>query len=72
MPRRYFHRYMNDKHYNKERKMAGISLDSVRSEWTRGEIVVTNQEIINSLQVAISKLDQIIADMSANCECDKA
>ena len=39
---------------------------------TRGEIVVTNQEIINSLQVAISKLDQIIADMSANCECDKA
>jgi hypothetical protein len=64
---------MNDKHYNKERKMAGYtSLDEVRSEWIRGEIVVTNQEIINSLQVAISKLDQIIADMSANCECNKA
>ena len=39
---------------------------------TRGETIVTNQEIINSLQVAISKLDQIIADMSDNCECDKA
>jgi hypothetical protein len=59
---------MNDKHYNKERKMAGISLDSVRSEWTRGEKIVTNQEIINSLQVAISKLDQIISDMSKMIE----
>ena len=64
MPRRYFHKYMNDKHYNKERNMY--------MDETRGERVVTNQEIINSLQVAISKLDQIIADMSANCECDKA
>ena len=48
--------------------MAGISLDSVRSEWTRGEKIVTNQEIINSLQVAISKLDQIISDMSKMIE----
>jgi hypothetical protein len=74
MVRRYFHKYMNEKHYNRKwgKEMAGISLDGVRSEWTRGEIVVTNQEIINSLQVAISKLDQIIADMSANCECNKA
>lgn len=55
---------MNDKHYNKERNMY--------MNETRGERVVTNQEIINSLQVAISKLDQIIADMSANCECNKA
>jgi hypothetical protein len=55
---------MNDKHYNKERNMY--------MNEARGEMVVTNQEIINSLQVAISKLDQIIADMSANCECDKA
>jgi hypothetical protein len=55
---------MNDKHYNKERNMY--------MNEARGEMIVTNQEIINSLQVAISKLDQIIADMSANCECDKA
>ncbi len=56
MPRRYFHRYMNDKHYNKERNMY--------MNEARGEIVVTNQDIINSLQVAISKLDQIIKDMN--------
>lgn len=64
MPRRYFHKYMNDKHYNKERNMY--------MDETRGERVVTNQEIINALQVAISKLDQIISDMSDNCECNKA
>ena len=55
---------MNDKHYNKERNMY--------MDETRGERVVTNQEIINALQVAISKLDQIISDMSDNCECNKA
>ena len=64
MVRRYFHKYMNDKHYNKERNMY--------MDETRGERVVTNQEIINALQVAISKLDQIISDMSDNCECNKA
>ena len=37
----------------------------------RGERVVTNQEIINALQVAISKLDQIIADMSKTVEEEK-
>ena len=63
MPRRYFHKYMNDKHYNKERSMY---MDEVR-----GERVVTNQEIINALQVAINKLDQIIADMSKTVEEEK-
>ena len=63
MVRRYFHRYMNDKHYNKERNMY--------MNETRGERVVTNQEIINSLQVAISKLDQIISDMSKTVKEEK-
>ena len=31
---------------------------------TRGEKIVTNQEVIELLQVAINKLDQIIVDMS--------
>ena len=31
---------------------------------TRGERIVTNQEVIELLQVAINKLDQIIVDMS--------
>ena len=67
MVRRYFHRYMNDKHFNKKwsRQMGGISLDGVRSEWIRGQVTPEHkvQEAVDSLNAAIDRLDQIINDM---------
>lgn len=66
MPRRYFHKYMNDKHYNKERKMGGpLNLDS--TAWVPKDTV---QDTIDSLNAAIDRLDKVIKDMS-ECLCKK-
>ena len=68
MVRRYFHRYMNDKHYNKKwRKQMGgyIGLESDKSEYIRGQFTPEHkmQESIDALNAAISRLDKIINDM---------
>ena len=68
LPRRYFHRYMNDKHYNKNRgkAMGGyIGLESDKSEYIRGQFTPEHkmQESIDALNAAISRLDKIINDM---------
>jgi len=67
MVRRYFHKYMNDKHYNKEwgKNMGGISLDGVSSEWVRGQVTPEHkvQEAVDSLNAAIDRLDAIINEM---------
>ena len=73
MARRYFHRYMNDKHYNKKwrKQMGGMSLDGVSSEWVRGQVTPEHkvQEAIDSLNAAITRLDSLIHEMQGNCEC---
>ena len=68
MVRRYFHRYMNDKHFNKKwsKQMGGyIGLESDKSEYIRGQFTPEHkiQESIDSLNAAISRLDKIINDM---------
>jgi hypothetical protein len=75
MVRRYFHKYMNDKHYNRNRgkAMGGISLDGVSSEWVRGQVTPEHkvQEAVDSLNAAITRLDNLIYEMQGNCECKK-
>ena len=73
MVRRYFHRYMNDKHYNKKRgtTMGGyIGLESDKSEYIRGQVTPQHiiQESIDSLNAAISRLDKIIREMDEKCK----
>ena len=68
MARRYFHRYMNDKHFNKKwsKQMGGyIGLESDKSEWLRGQVTPEHkiQESIDSLNAAIARLDNIINEM---------
>ena len=74
MVRRYFHKYMNDKHYNKKwrKEMGGyIGLESDKSEFIRGQFTPEHkiQESIDALNAAISRLDNIIKEMQDNCEC---
>ena len=76
MVRRYFHRYMNDKHFNKKwsKQMGGyIGLDSDKSEYIRGQSSTSNEEIkdaieasYNSLNLAIDRLDKLIREMQDN------
>ena len=74
MVRRYFHRYMNDKHYNKKwRKQMGgyIGLESDKSEFIRGQVTPQHavQEAIDGLNAATTRLDNLIREMQGNCEC---
>jgi len=73
MVRRYFHRYMNDKHFNKKwsKQMGGyIGLESDKSEYIRGEFTPQHviQESIDSLNRAIERLDTIIREMDEKCK----
>lgn len=74
MVRRYFHRYMNDKHFNKKwsKQMGGyIGLESDKSEYIRGQFTPEHkiQESIDALNAAITRLDKIIKEMQGNGEC---
>ena len=74
MVRRYFHKYMNDKHYNKKRgnTMGGyIGLESDKSEYIRGQVTPQHavQEAIDGLNAATIALDKLIKEMQGNCEC---
>jgi hypothetical protein len=73
MVRRYFYRYMNDKHYNKKwsKQMGGISLDGVSDGWIRGQVTPQHavQEAIDGLNAATTRLDNLIHEMQDNCEC---
>jgi hypothetical protein len=73
LPRRYFFQARNEKHYNKEKKMGGMSLDGVSSEWIRGQVTPEHkvQEAVDSLNAAITRLDNLIHEMQGNCECKK-
>jgi hypothetical protein len=57
MVRRYFHRYMNDKHYNKKwgKQMGGYINEPIKDPV---------QESIDALNAAIDRLDKIINDMN--------
>ena len=68
MVRRYFHRYMNDKHFNKKwsKQVGGyIGLESDKSEFIRGQFTPEHkiQESIDALNAAITRLDKIINEM---------
>jgi hypothetical protein len=74
MVRRYFHKYMNDKHYNKKwsKQMGGYTnLDGVSEGGSRGQSTPQHavQEAIDSLNAAITRLDNLIHEMQGNCEC---
>ena len=74
MARRYFHRYMNKKHYNKKwRKQMGgyIGLESDKSEYIRGQVTPQHavQEAIDGLNAATIALDKLIREMQENCKC---
>ena len=79
MVKRYFHKYMNDKHYNKKwgKQMGGpeyrILNPTEIAAFTRGEESTkhTVQDSIDSLNAAIARLDNIINEMQGNCECKK-
>jgi len=73
MVRRYFHKYVNDKHYNKKRskQMGGyIGLESDKSEYIRGQVTPQHiiQESIDSLNKAIERLGKIISEMDEKCK----
>jgi len=71
MVRRYFHKYMNDKHYNRkwEKNMGGPEYRILQpheiAAFTRGEQPTKDavQESIDSLNAAIDRLDAIINEM---------
>jgi hypothetical protein len=74
MVRRYFHKYMNDKHYNKKwgKQMGGyIGLESDKSEYIRGQNTPQHavQESIDSLTAAIDRLDKLIHEWVEVCPC---
>jgi hypothetical protein len=74
MVRRYFHRYMNDKHFNKKwsKQMGGYTnLDGVSDGWIRGQGTPQHavQEAIDGLNAATTRLDNLIKEMQGNCEC---
>ena len=67
MVRRYFHRYMNDKHYNKkwEKNMGGPEYRILTPEEISGYVTKDPvQESIDALNAAIDRLDNIINDMN--------
>ena len=58
---------MNDKHYNKKwsKEMGGpLNLDS--TSWVSKDTV---QDTIDGLNAAIDRLDNLIHEMTGNCEC---
>jgi hypothetical protein len=71
MVKRYFHKYMNDKHYNKKwrKEMGGpeyrILAPHEIAAFTRGEESTrhTVQDSIDTLNAAIDRLDAIINEM---------
>ena len=66
MVRRYFHKYMNDKNYNRkwESKMGGpLNLDS--TAWVSRDTV---QEAIDGINAVIARLDKIINEMDEKCK----
>jgi len=77
LARRHFFNARNEIRWNKEKKMGGINMDSVGSDYirgyNRGQAVPQHivQESIDSLNAAINRLDQIINEMKDNCECKK-
>ena len=65
---------MNDKHFNKKwsKQMGGyIGLESDKSEYIRGQVSPEHkvQEAVDSLNAAITRLDNLIHEMQGNCEC---
>ena len=77
LARRHFFNARNEIRWNKEKKMGGINLDGMGSDYIRGynigQAVPQHivQESIDSLNAAINRLDQIINEMKDNCECKK-
>ena len=77
LARRHFFNARNEIRWNKEKKMGGINLDGMGSDYirgyNRGQAVPQHivQESIDSLNAAINRLDQIINEMKDNCECKK-
>jgi hypothetical protein len=72
LPRRYFFQARNEKHYKKEKKMGGYTnLDGVSDGWIRGQVTPEHkvQEAVDSLNAAITRLDNLIHEMQGNCEC---
>tara|TARA_R110000868_G_C10309851_1_gene711998 strand:+ start:99 stop:329 length:231 start_codon:yes stop_codon:yes gene_type:complete len=74
MVRRYFFNARNEMHYNKKwRKQMGgyIGLESDKSEFIRGQVTPEHkvQEAVDSLNAAITRLDNLIHEMQGNCEC---
>ena len=69
MVRRYFFNARNEIRWNKEKKMGGINLDGMGSDYirgyNRGQAVPQHivQESIDSLNAAIDRLDNIINEM---------
>ena len=49
------------------------NLDGVSSEWVRGQVTPEHkvQEAVDSLNAAITRLDNLIHEMQGNCECKK-
>jgi hypothetical protein len=78
LARRHFFNARNEIRWNKEKKMGGINLDGMGSDYirgyNRGQAVPQHivQESIDSLNAAINRLDQIINEMKDNCECKKS
>ena len=61
-------------HYNKKwsKQMGGyIGLESDKSEYIRGQVSPEHkvQEAVDSLNAAITRLDNLIHEMTGNCEC---
>lgn len=74
MVRRYFHKYMNDKHYNKKwgKQMGGPEYRILTPEEINGYVTKDSvQEAIDTLNSAIDRLDSLINDMQDTCQCKK-
>jgi len=72
MVRRYFHRYMNDKHYNKKwgKQMGGPEYRILTPEEINGYVTRDAvQESIDSLTAAIDRLDNLIHEWVKVCPC---
>ena len=59
LPRRYFHKHMNDRHYNRkwEKNMGGYINEPIKDPV---------QEAIDGINAAIDRLDKIINEMGQN------
>ena len=49
------------------------NLDGVSDGWVRGQVTPEHkvQEAVDSLNAAITRLDNLIHEMQGNCECKK-